>query len=192
MGPKAHLRCTSFVDSRRVASGPLVEIIDATRMAADSDDSVIIFDDESGEIVELDFRGTAREITAQLMPPDPLVQNSSRGRGRPKLGVIAREVTLLPRHWDWLNEQPGGSSVALRKLVEEASRNNAGADEQRRARDAAYRFASAMAGDRPGYEEAIRALFAGDGKRFRDSASGWPADIREHALQMAGSSLQGS
>ncbi len=74
-----------------------------------------------------------------------------RGRGRPKLGVVAREVTLLPRHWDWLNAQPGGASVALRKLVEQARRANGDADRARAAREAAYHFMSAMAGDLPAF-----------------------------------------
>jgi hypothetical protein len=108
-----------------------------------------------------------------------------RGRGRPKLGVVAREVTLLPRHWDWLATQPGGASVALRKLVEEARRTGGDRDRSRAARDAAYHFMSAMAGNLPGFEEASRALFADDRRRFAGLIAGWPDDVRDHAVKLA-------
>jgi hypothetical protein len=101
------------------------------------------------------------------------------------LGVVAREVTLLPRHWEWLNGQPGGASVALRKLVEEARRVNEGRDRERRAQEAAYKFMSAMAGNLPGFEEAIRALFAKDQERLEEWIRGWPEDIRAHVVRLA-------
>ena len=107
----------------------------------------------------------------------------SRGPGRPKLGVTAREVTLLPRHWEWLATQPGGASVALRKLVEAASRDPKA--ERNTARDAAYRFASAMGGDEAGFEEAMRALYAGKRKKFHRQLESWPSDVREHLEKMA-------
>lgn len=98
--------------------------------------------------------------------------------------MVAREVTLLPRHWDWLNARPGGASVALRKLVDDARRATADADRMRAARDAAYHFMSAMAGDRPGFEEASRALFAGNVARLQDLTAAWPTDIRSHLLRL--------
>jgi hypothetical protein len=99
--------------------------------------------------------------------------------------VVAREVTLLPRHWDWLARQPGGASTALRKLVEAARRTVSPAAELRRAQTALYRFMTAMAGDAAGYEEAIRALFAGDRVRFNALTEGWPVDVRDHAWRIA-------
>jgi hypothetical protein len=98
--------------------------------------------------------------------------------------VVAREVTLLPRHWEWLATQRGGASAALRRLVEEARRANASRDRQRLAAERAYRFIHAMAGDLPGYEAATRALFAHDWTGFADRMSEWPADIREYALRL--------
>jgi hypothetical protein len=109
-----------------------------------------------------------------------------RSAGRPKLGVVPREVTLLPRHWEWLSSQPGGASVALRKLVEHASRDARGADIKREARDSAYRFMHELAGDEAGFEEASRALFAGDAARFGELVAPWPAGVREHLLELAG------
>ncbi len=113
-----------------------------------------------------------------------------RGRGRPKLGVVAREVTLLPRHWTWLNAQPGGASVALRKLVEQARRGNGDGDRRRAGQEAAYRFMHAIAGDRPGFEAAARALFAGDLGRLEDAIADWPHDVREHATMLAARALR--
>ena len=107
------------------------------------------------------------------------------GPGRPRLGVVAREVTLLPRHWDWLNDQPGGASAALRRLVDQARKANAGRDRIRRAQEATYRFMSAMAGDEPGFEEATRALFAGRPAVFDALTDAWPPDVRDHSRKLA-------
>jgi hypothetical protein len=163
-------------------------------------EQVLIFDDLNGEIIEVDFRGTINDVLKKIerlttkedsieasAGKDP---NALRGPGRPKLGVISREVTLLPRHWDWLNGQPGGASVALRKLVDKARHDNSGRDKVRHSQEAAYRFMSAMAGNLPGYEEALRALFAGNRERFDDSIAPWPADIREYALKLSKIALQ--
>ena len=109
---------------------------------------------------------------------------AARGRGRPKLGVVAREVTLLPRHWEWLNAQPGGASVALRKLVEAARRDTLTSDQKRLAREAAYRFMSTMAGDLPRFEEASRALFADDRTRLTTLIARWPGDVRTYLVKL--------
>jgi hypothetical protein len=135
--------------------------------------------DADGRQVDFDLRGSVEDILARHAPPP----TEPRGPGRPRLGVTAREVTLLPRHWDWLAAQPGGASVALRKLVEAARLDGEGV--RRSARDAAYRFMSAMAGDLPGFEEASRALFADDGERFRNLVAEWPRDVRDHVLSLA-------
>ncbi|MGK9169443.1 DUF2239 family protein [Inquilinus limosus] len=177
--------CTAFQGVRRIASGPLAEVALAVKRAADRDDAipVLVFDDATSRPVELDLRGSEAEVLARL--PRAAEPEAPRGPGRPKLGVVAREVTLLPRHWDWLARQPGGASVTLRRLVEEARRAGEGQDRSRRAQEAAYRFMAAMAGDRPGFEEAARALFAPDRDRFVALTEAWPADIRDHARRLA-------
>lgn len=142
----------------------------------------MVFRDATGQQVDLDTRGTAEEIEARYAK-EPA--SETRGRGRPRLGVVAKEVTLLPRHWDWLSSQPGGASVALRKLVEEARKNSGDADRIRAAQEAAYAFMSAIAGNLPGFEEAIRALFAYDRRRFSDLVAKWPEDVRDYAIQLA-------
>ncbi len=176
--------CTAFAGSKRIASGELREVALAAKAVWDRDKwaQVLIFDDVTSELIEVDFRGSPEDVGRRIGEGAP---EEPRKPGRPKLGVVAREVTLLPRHWDWLASQPGGASVALRKLVEQARASNQGRDRRRRAQEAAYRFISAMAGNEPGFEEATRALFAGKGDRFDEMVEAWPVDVREHAKKLA-------
>jgi uncharacterized protein len=186
---------TAFVGQRCLASGPIADVAMAVKRAdAWAGSPIVIFSDASGRAVDFDLRGEDREVLARLAMIAPAQSDrdaeppsAPRGRGRPKLGVVAREVTLLPRHWEWLNAQPGGASVALRKLVDEARRANGDRDRERHARDAAYHFMSAMAGNLVHFEEASRALFAGDRRRFAAEIADWPADIRDHILKLASS-----
>lgn len=184
---------TAFLGPNRLAAGPLAEVAIAVMQASrrPAAPPIIIFSDASGQPIDLDLRGTERDVIARLPKPaappetEETASTEPRGRGRPKLGVVAREVTLLPRHWEWLGAQPGGASVALRKLVEEARRANGDIDRARAARDAAYRFMSIMAGNLVGFEEASRALFADDRRRFVGLIAGWPDDIRDHIVKLA-------
>src|SRR4051794_24916339 len=199
MIPVTSRHFTAFIGQQRLAAGPLAEVAVAVMKASrsDAEKPIVIFDDSSGRSIDLDLRGTEREIVARLPSAapaaEPITETSPepRGRGRPKLGVVAREVTLLPRHWEWLSAQPGGASVALRKLVDEARRSSGDRDRLRAARDAAYHFMSAMAGNLPGFEEASRALFADERRRFAGLIAGWPDDIRDHAASLAFGELGG-
>lgn len=170
---------SAFVGHQKLLSGSLAEVALALRALHDGA-MPLVFDDASGAVVDVDIRGSQAEMLARLAPPP--------ARGRPRLGVVAREVTLLPRHWEWLATQPGGASVTLRRLIE-AARRDAQA-EAKAARDAAYRFMAAIAGDLPGYEESLRALFAGDGQAFAGRTAAWPPDVRSHALALAAAGLQ--
>jgi hypothetical protein len=182
---------TAFEGQRRLVSGPLGEVALAVKRAEQrAAERVAIFSDTTGRPIDLDLRGSDDEIVARLpATPGPAATEATasepRGRGRPKLGVVAREVTLLPRHWEWLTTQPGGASVALRKLVEAARRANGDRDRSRAARDAAYHFMSAMAGNLPDFEEASRALFADERRRFSSLIAAWPDDIRDHIVRLA-------
>jgi uncharacterized protein len=178
---------TAFEGLRRLASGPLTDIAPTIKRAEQhASEPIAVFSDTTGRAVDLDLRGSVDDMLKWLAKPnEPPVASEPRGRGRPKLGVVAREVTLLPRHWEWLNAQPGGASVALRKLVEAARRNNGDADRLREARDAAYHFMSAIAGNLTNFEEASRALFADDRRRFTSLIAAWPADIRDHVVKLA-------
>jgi len=183
---------TAFEGHRRIATGGLTEVALETKQVLDrgGDGPILIFDDANCRMVELDLRGTVDDLRQRLERTQggdqvAAATEAPRGPGRPKLGVVAREVTLLPRHWDWLNEQPGGASVAMRKLVEEARRTNEAKDRVRRAQEVTYRFMSALAGDLPHFEEATRALFAGDHPRFEEQISEWPEDVRNHTRQLA-------
>ncbi len=174
----------AFAGPLRIAAGPLPDVAAAVAARAESgpDVQVLVLDAVTSEPIELDLRGTVEEVRARLTAPVP---ESPRPVGRPKLGVVAREVTLLPRHWDWLAAQPGSASVTLRKLVEKARLEGGDDDRIRLARDSAYRFMLAAAGDEAGYEEANRALFAGDRDRFEAMTQSWPPDVRDHARDLA-------
>lgn len=174
--------CTAFAGDRLIASGAPSVVAAAVKAAHDAGEAVLVFDDADARPVEFDLRGDLEAVLGRLAPSEPV---EKRGPGRPKLGVTAREVTLLPRHWDWLAAQPGGASVALRKLVENALREAEGPDRVRASREAAYRFMTAMAGDQPGYEEATRMLFAGDWAAFDAVIEAWPADVADYARCLA-------
>jgi hypothetical protein len=187
--------CTAFQGQHMIAAGPLIDVALAVKaaIASDVNATVLTFDDTTGEVVDLDLRGTAAEIASRLAerspPSSTPATGPSSGRGRPRLGVVAREVTLLPRHWEWLAAQPGGASGALRRLVEEARRSGGGRDRIRAAQATAYRFMAAMAGDLPGFEEASRALFAGNRDGFMEQIAAWPADLRTYACRLAAAGL---
>ena len=196
-GPNA-ATFTAFEGFDRLAAGSLAEVTLAIKAAEEQgvEAPLLVFNDASGQVVDVDTRGSAEEILARLAEPGPSEQEAidpgaphlfgsrsgGRPRGRPRLGVVAGEVTLLPRHWAWLRSQPGGASASLRKLVEAARKSDPA--EPREAREAAYRFMTALAGDLPGFEEAIRALFAGKRGRFADLTGRWPEDVRDHCRKM--------
>lgn len=196
------LSYTGFDGHCRVTTGALPDVALAIKHATEAGHHgpLLIFDDSSGRSIDVNLQGSDAAVRARLAKAAAAVSNENdviptteapseaeppRGRGRPKLGVVPREVTLLPRHWDWLATQPGGASVALRKLVEQARRSHDADDRRRRAHERAYHFMSALAGDLPGYEEATRALFADDQACLRVLIAYWPEDVREHALMLA-------
>jgi hypothetical protein len=177
---------TAFVGTNLLASGALDEVLAALKSRFDDDAGTLflIFDDQTGRQVDFDLRGTLADIRARYRPAPERF-----GPGRPKLGVIAREVSLLPRHWEWLEQQPNGASGAIRRLVDDARKRNPGEQEARLAIEAAGGFLSAMAGNLPGYEEASRALYAHNKERFHELTREWPRDIRLHAQQLVRGAL---
>ena len=186
------LRCTAFSGSYRIASGELRHVALKAKQAFDGhpERPVLVFDDADARALELPLELPPADLLAWLSSPQTLRDGEAepsrpRRPGRPRLGVVPREVTLLPRHWDWLAAQPGGASVALRRLVDEARKVSAGDDRRRAAQEASYRFMQVMAGNEAGFEEAARALFAGDDGRFQAGIAHWPDDVREHVEWLA-------
>lgn len=191
--PSTH---TAFDGQRLLARGALADVALSVKQAqaARADAAILVFDDQSGKQVDLDLRGGEADIRKRYQAPAATAapaddadtaEAAPRGRGRPKLGVVPREVTLLPRHWDWLAAQPGGASVALRKLVEQARRDNEARDQQRQRQEAAYHFMSSIGGNLPGFEEATRALYADDRAGFARQVAEWPRDVRDYAMALA-------
>jgi uncharacterized protein len=183
----------SFAGDRCIASGALREVVRAAKemLERNPEASVLVFDRATSGVIDIDYRGSLEQVLARLPvvaladEADDVSQSAPRGPGRPKLGVVAREVTLLPRHWEWLAQQRGGASVALRRLVDEARRAHKDKDRIRAAQEAAYRFMAAIAGNKPDYDEAARALFAGDSAKFDGLLASWPKDVRNHLHWLA-------
>jgi uncharacterized protein len=197
---------TAFAGTRLIARGAALDVALAVKAALEQGESasVLIFDDRDATQVEFDLRGRPADVAARLAADaawqaqtattsettqdaasEDAGDDAPRGRGRPKLGVVAREVTLLPRHWDWLAAQPGGASVVLRKLVETARHASEAKDRVRTSREAVHRFMTALAGNLPGYEEALRALYAGERARFEAWSVDWPEGVRDYVRELA-------
>ncbi|MDD4856716.1 MAG: DUF2239 family protein [Candidatus Krumholzibacteria bacterium] len=188
---------TAFAGDRLIVSGDIKTMILRTKECIDNGETspILIFEDQTGRQVDFDFRGTPDEALARLAshplfgPSEP--RNCGRtGPGRPKLGIVCREVSLLPRHWDWLSQQPGGASAALRRLVDERRKQGNGKNAARISREAAGKFMWTIAGNLPGFEEASRALYAGDHKRLEDLIRDWPQDIRKHLERLVAESAR--
>ncbi len=194
----------AFEGSRQLAIGPVSAVARAVRdrLGQQADISVLVLDAHTSAAIDLDLRGTPDEVeqryrniaqeddtpdTVKSIYIDTQVKTDAESsrRGRPRLGVVPREVTLLPRHWSWLSSQPGGASATLRRLVEHARAASVEKDRSRDATDATYRFLMHLAGNEIGFEEATRALFANERERFLTRIAQWPEDIREHAERLA-------
>jgi hypothetical protein len=172
---------TAFAGEEMIASGPLKAVLLDVKKRFDAGQvSIILFEDQTGQQVDFELRGPASEVLARALPAP--VHN---GPGRPKLGVVSREISLLPRHWAWLEQQRNGASAALRRLVDEARKQDPAGQRAQLAMDAANRFMSAMTGNLPGHEEASRALYASNRARFEDEIRNWPHDIRTHVQRLA-------
>lgn len=183
--------CTAFEGQRCVAAGDLVSVVQKLKQVTDENGTlpILIFEDATSAVIEVDLRGPVEEIIENLLRRkrnSVVVGLSSQKRspGRPKLGVIAREVTLLPGQWDWLDAQSGGASAALRRLVHEAKKGSEEKGSARQSQDAVYKFMTAMAGDLPGFEEALRAFYRKDQTRFAELIKPWPRDIRAHVKKL--------
>lgn len=185
--------CTAFLGVRVVASGSLQHVFSTVKDTLDNRDltQLLIFDDSTGKQIDVDFRGKTDDVLKRLgeqfgdLPGAEVNHEPTRRVGRPKLGVVSGEVTLLPRHWEWLKSQPGGASVTLRKLVDEARRAGGKQSKIRESQEATYHFMTAMAGNFHQYEEALRELYAGDLDRFYHFIDDWAPDIRNHIKRLA-------
>jgi hypothetical protein len=185
---------TAFEEHRLLFSGSLVDVITRIkrRLGKAENSAILIFSDATGAVMDFDFRGTEKDVLKRLDVFVSLRQSTEApGPGRPKLGVISREVSLLPRHWEWLASQSGGASATLRRLVEDASRKALGGSGVRKAQERSHKFMSALAGDFEGYEEALRALYKKDEETFLAKIATWPRDVRNHVVGLAEAAFKG-
>lgn len=180
----------AFHGTRRVSQGAPLEVAGEAKdyLIENPEASLLIFDAVTSTPAEFDFQGSPRDVIQRLKSEFAQVSDSATkpaGPGRPRLGVTSKEISLLPRQWEWLAEQPGGASATLRKLVDEARKRGEGRDVARRAQDATYKFMNAVAGDLPHYEESLRALYAKNASLFTTLVRTWPADVARHVLQLS-------
>jgi uncharacterized protein len=188
---------TLFVGNNLIVTGKIETVLTRSKEFFDQNcnERIALFDDTTGNVIDVDYRGTLEDVLSRL-PSHPMFTYLNEtpvkkaGPGRPKLGVISKEITLLPRHWEWLGEQQGGASVTLRKLVEKARKESAGSDNARRALEAIGRFISDMAGDLPDYEEVTRAYYAKNWSVFEKLIVDWPEDIKEYVMSKVNNLIQ--
>lgn len=178
---------TAFDAGKLVTKGPLPEVIlkIKRRIGKAENSAVLIFSDATGNPMDFNFQGTEKDVLKRLevfVREDP---EETNGPGRPRLGVVSREVSLLPRQWEWLASQSGGASAVLRRLVDEAKKKTSEVGSIKQAQEKTYKFMSVMAGDLEGFEEAIRALYKKDRKTFALRMEGWPEDVKAYALDLA-------
>ena len=181
---------TAFEKHDLLIQGPLEDVVRKVRLKSKSDPGapILVFSDSTGKQMDFDLSGTERDVLRRLQvyrAPAASEATAPAGPGRPRLGVVAREVSLLPQHWEWLSTQPGGASAALRRLVEIARKGASGRDLVRQAQDRTYKVMSAIAGNLPQYEEALRALYAKDRRKFGERLADWPRSLREHLKALA-------
>ncbi|HVY92515.1 MAG TPA: DUF2239 family protein [Bryobacteraceae bacterium] len=170
---------TAFLGWKRVASGPLEAVLrQIKQIKRPGDETLLIFEDQTGKQVDFDLRGSIDDVLARVAP-----HSARSGPGRPKLGVVSREISLLPRHWEYLEAQPQGASAAIRRLVDAARKQDSGESEMRAKIDAVGRVMNALGGNLRGFEEAYRALYARDRKGLERWIQGWPPDLREYILE---------
>lgn len=179
---------TAFIGHKLLAHGDLVKVAlkIKRKLKDDPDADILIFSDLTGKQMDFDLRGTDKELEERLqkfVAEEPV--NSNQGRGRPKLGVVAREVSLLPRHWEWLSTQTGGASAAIRRLIEDARKKTSGRDTIKQSLERTHAFMTAIGGNLPGYEEALRALYAKDGRKFQKHVNEWPTHIKDHTHKLS-------
>ena len=179
---------SAFQGHHLVAQGQLVAVLIKVkeRLGRAENSDVLIFSDETGKQMDFNFQGTKEDVLKRI---DVFVKATEfaelPGPGRPKLGVVSREVSLLPRHWEWLATQTGGASATLRKLIEDARRTSSVSTGYKQAQERTYKFMLVMAGDLNDFEEALRALYQRDQKKFYLHIKSWPSDVRKHTVRLA-------
>lgn len=178
---------TAFEGKNLYVRGSLIEVALKVkeRLGSLSNSSILIFSDSSGKTMDLNFQGSEQELVKRLSVfVSEETPKDLNGPGRPKLGVISREVSLLPRHWEWLASQSGGASATLRRLIEVEVKTTSTNPSPKLVQERTYKVMNVMAGDLRGYEEALRALYKRDEKAFLKEIAQWPSDVRDYVTEL--------
>lgn len=179
---------TAFEENKLLFRGLLDEVVLKVKrkMGKNENTAILVFSDSTGKSMDFNFQGSEKDVLRRLeIFTSEEGPSEAIGPGRPKLGVVSREISLLPRHWEWLATQTGGASATLRKLVEEARKKEGSTLSVKQAQERTYKFMSIVAGDFKAYEEALRALYKKDEKKFLSQIEEWPRDVRSHTIELA-------
>jgi hypothetical protein len=183
---KSEFTYTAFGNGKLIVHGGLDDVVTKIKRWYDkySNGTLLVFNDFTGKTMEFDLRGSEKEVLQkiEMFLPQEIVVVSARP-GRPKLGVVTREVSLLPQHWEWLASQPEGASAALRKLVEGAKKNLVMKESVKQVQERAYKIMSILAGDLPQYEEALRSLYRRNEENFKQHIASWSPDIKDYVMK---------
>ncbi len=174
-------RYSSFIGDRHLFTGDLKGMLSQTHayISRHGEEGLLIFDNFSGRQIDYNFRVSLEELLGKELPPTP-----KKGPGRPRLGVVCGEISLLPRHWDWLQRQRQSASATIRRLIEAAMKEASPEEKTREAIDAAGKFLWTMAGNLSDFEEASRALYAQKWHILDAITAAWPEDIAKHLNMM--------
>lgn len=180
------LTYTAFEEFKIVSQGTLDDVAISVkhRLKEQGSSNILIFSDSTGRQIDLDLSGTDKQVLDRLKVFTTSSVQTQSGAGRPKLGVLPREISLLPSHWEWLLNQEGGSSAVIRNLIDEKMKTQL-IHKNKIAQERTYKFLSAHAGNLPSFEDAVRFLYRKDKKKFMDQISGWPKDVLKYTLSLS-------
>ena len=181
---------SSFTGYRHIASGPLRTVLKETKTFYDSTqtpdernashhpENLLFFHHGDGRQLDFDLSGSLEDVLSRIQTrePSPVDETPDKpGKGRPRLGVVSKEVTLLPRHWEWLSRQPASASATLRRLVSEASSRENTSSKAKAERLGTILWT--LAGNLEGFEEASRCLHRLDFEGLFGFSDKWPGDL---------------
>lgn len=164
-------RYTAFRGDTRIITDSLFNV--ALALQKQSEMNVLVFNDQTGQQIDLDLSGSEDDLKQRYTEVEYV-----KKVGRPKLGVISREITLQQKHWNWLDQQSSSASAVIRKLIDKELNDPSSESNIMLAKQAIDHFMLAMLGNMPNYEEATRALYQGNKSHFLALIHNYPKDLK--------------